>query len=61
MSPGGRDGGVRLVTNLNDSGAGSLRAAWEKPGRAYLVFNAAGYIVNASSIQPSYEKPRPAS
>jgi hypothetical protein len=35
---GERSGEVRLVTNLHDSGDGSLREAWEKPGPAYIVF-----------------------
>lgn len=44
-TPGGRGGDIIRVTNLNDRGPGSLRAALEASGRRVVLFETSGTIV----------------
>ena len=53
FTPGGRGGGdgkIIPVTNLNDSGPGSLRAAVETPGPRIIQFQVAGAIPRHATV-----------
>ena len=54
-SVGGRGGKVLFVTNLNDSGPGSLRAAVESEGPGTVIFLVSGTIALKSTL--SIERP----
>lgn len=51
---GGRGGKVIIVDNLNDSGPGSLRAAFEAMGKRNVVVKVAGFIDLKSPISIKY-------
>ncbi len=53
VSAGGRGGVVFEVTNLNDSGTGSLRACVEASGPRTCVFRVSGLITSLSRLQVS--------
>ena len=51
FAKGGRSGRVIEVTNLNDSGPGSIRAALQEQGPRFVVFLLSGTIELRSSLK----------
>jgi hypothetical protein len=49
-TPGGRGGKILFVTNLHDSGPGSLRDACAREGPRIVVFRVSGTIALKSNL-----------